>query len=73
VTNREWLFSLTDEELSHFFSFGLKYRIPVLYGPNDIGYHYDYINIQKISLQYTNSQKGLDGWLKEEYDGRYDQ
>ena len=72
MTNREWLFSLDNKHLSQFLTFGVKYKIPVCFG-NDTGYQYDYINIRKISQSYTNSTAGVEMWLEEEYDGRYDQ
>lgn len=72
MTNREWLSSLTNEQLAQFLTFGLRYKIPVCFG-NDTGYQYDYINIRKISQSFVNSIVGVEKWLEEEYDGRYDQ
>ena len=72
MTNREWLSSLTNEQLAQFLTFGLKYRFMVSYGIADV-WQYDYINISKISRSYANSVVGIEKWLEEEYDGRYDQ
>ena len=73
MTNREWLFSLTCEELAQFLTLGMQYRIPVSRGHDGADCWYGFINIQAIARSYTDSTAGVEKWLEEEYDGRYDQ
>ena len=59
MNNREWLESLTDKQLSHFVTFGL-YVTPINY-PN--GKYC--ISIHDIGRRSTQSDTGIEEWLKE--------
>lgn len=52
-TNREWLESLSDEDLAAFYTLG------VLLKDNS------YINLYKIVMSFTSSQQGIKEWLSQ--------
>lgn len=57
MTNREWLASLTDSQLSAFFTHGLLVR--------QISFHTDPfpVSIHDISGNYMQSSSGMEFWL----------
>lgn len=62
MTNREWLNTLTDEQLANFLTFGLyvKYKsmpdIPIMF------------SIKSLTYQYVQSTTGLTEWLSQPCD-----
>ena len=63
MTNREWMQSLTDEELANFLTDGLpvkdnRFRLA--------GYGMFLSSINTISSRYTSSHLGIEEWLKQE-------
>jgi hypothetical protein len=58
-TNREWLQSLSDQELSEFLTVGIELKF--LSMPVACVY-----NIREIASRYTQSTKGLEKWLAKE-------
>ena len=58
LTNRQWLESLTDNQLAAFLTTGLYVR-PAHYA----GTYATYINIREVAAQYTQSQLGIEKWL----------
>lgn len=52
-TNREWIESLSDEDLAAFYTLG------VLLKDNS------YINLYKIVMSFTSSQQGIKEWLSQ--------
>lgn len=52
LTNREWLASLSDDELSRFLTLGL--------GLDDLG---TYVNIDSVRRMFVQSQSGVEEWL----------
>lgn len=63
MTNREWMQSLTDEELANFLTDGLPVK--------DIrfkldGYGMFLSSINTTSSRYTSSHLGIEEWLKQE-------
>lgn len=57
-TNRQWLESLTDKQLSEFLTCGLQ----VTSAHKILRYSY-YVSIHTIGAQYTQSTLGIEKWL----------
>lgn len=58
MTNREWLESLTDNQLAAFLTDGL-YVTSAHY----LGVYATYVNIRQVAANYTQSQLGIEKWL----------
>lgn len=57
ITNRQWLESLTDKQLSQFFTHGLMVRT------HYIGCQPFIISIYQIAGSYMQSTSGIEKWL----------
>lgn len=64
MTNREWLATLSNKELSEFLTIGLcvKFRQPIV--GNTIIVTDGVVSIKDISLRYSISAYGVEEWLK---------
>ena len=60
MTNREWLATLSNKELSDFLTIGLwvKFCQPIVANLKS------FVSIQDISLRYSISAYGVEEWLK---------
>ena len=58
ITNRQWLESLTDNQLAAFLTDGL-YVTSAHY----LGTYASYVNIRQVASNYTQSQLGIEKWL----------
>lgn len=63
MTNREWMQSLTDEELAYFLTAGLPVK-DIRIGLD--GYNMFGISVHTISHRYISSHLGIEEWLKQE-------
>lgn len=65
MTNREWLATLSDKELSEFLTIGLcvRYIHPII--GNTITISESVISVSKISCRYIQSTIGLAEWLRD--------
>ena len=63
MTNREWMESLSDEDLSKFLTVGLPKVIEI--SSNLPICHTIYISIKDIARNYTLSDAGILQWLNE--------
>ena len=74
MTNREWLESLSDDDLSGFLALGIYVRdkkIPEVMPDTEDGYPISYgtdfyISIRDVANQYAQSPLGLYQWLNED-------
>lgn len=57
-TNRQWLESLTDQQLSEFFTCGLRVTTAHYLGVLPF-----FINMRSIADSYTQSNLGIEKWL----------
>lgn len=63
MTNREWMQSLTDEELANFLTQGLPLKdIRIIIE----GYDMFVASIHAVSYRYISSHLGIEEWLKQE-------
>ena len=64
MTNREWLATLSNKELSEFLTIGLwvGFRQPIV--GNTIIIQKGLVSIKDISLRYRTSAYGVEEWLK---------
>lgn len=64
MTNREWLATLSDKELSEFLTIGLcvKFCQPIV--GNTIIVSEGVVSIRDISFRYSISAYGVEEWLK---------
>lgn len=51
MTNREWLESLSDEDLAAFYTLGIQLK------------DNSYINLHSVAMNFTSSQQGIKDWL----------
>lgn len=58
MTNRQWLESLTDNQLAAFLTNGLY-----VFSAHYIRDYAEYISIRQIASNYTQSQLGIEKWL----------
>ena len=58
LTNRQWLETLTDEQLAKFLTVGLRVK-----SMHYIDFPFD-ISISDIARQYTSSVSGIEKWLE---------
>lgn len=61
MTNREWMKTLTDEQLANFMTIGLCVRIKDY--PNKISFCTD---ITSLGRRYTQTTLGVAAWLSED-------
>lgn len=52
-TNREWLESLSDEDLAAFYTLGIQLK------------DNSYINLYRVAMSFTSSQQGIKEWLSQ--------
>ena len=52
-TNREWLESLSDEDLAAFYTLGIPLKDS------------SYINLYRVAMSFTSSQQGIKEWLSQ--------
>ena len=52
-TNREWLESLSDEDLAAFYTLGIPLKDNF------------YINLYRVAMSFTSSQQGIKEWLSQ--------
>ena len=52
-TNREWLESLSDEDLAAFYTLGIPLK------------DNSYISLYRVAMSFTSSQQGIKEWLSE--------
>lgn len=64
MTNREWLATLSNKELSEFLTIGLyvKFCQPIV--GNTITFSEGIVSIKDISLRYSISAYGVEEWLE---------
>ena len=63
MTNREWMNTLTDEQLSKFLTDGLWVHLKIV---DETGNAYtidSFVSIAHVYRRYIHSQKGLEQWL----------
>lgn len=68
MTNREWLATLSDEELSEFLTIGLHVRYIHPFIGNTLTLSEGVVSVNKISWGYIQSTIGLTEWLRSNQD-----
>lgn len=63
MTNREWMMSLTDEELSKFLTDGLWTHNKIFDATGNMYIIDSFTCMAHIYRRYIHSQKGLEQWL----------